>query len=215
MAFRIFALGFATALVLTVGVIACVYLSSPRAADAAPKAEAKPLRAGYVSVSELKKEYEKWQEKAKSMEGKRQSASDDLKRQRDLLLATIKKREKAEPEDRPRFEEELRKIRHELDHSEAKACSELDKESAIILRELHSEIVAVIEALADERGLDVVYGVPGHPRRMFEQIQGGEGSVLELQLGSKALTPIFLRNEVDLTAEVVKRLNARADREKK
>lgn len=85
MARRSFALGFAAALLLAVGVFVGVQSSQPRTADAAPKAEAKPFRAGYVSMSELMKDYDKWQGSAKHMEEKRQRATKELVRMRDLI----------------------------------------------------------------------------------------------------------------------------------
>lgn len=212
---RSFALGFAAALLLAVGVFVGTQLSRPLIATAAPKAEAKPLRAGYVSLSELMKDYEKWQEKAKYMEEKRQKAAKELIRMRDLIALQTKKVEEADAEDRPKLEKELREGRRLFEDSESTFKSDLDKEASAILKELHADVCGMIERLADERGLDVVYGYPAHPKRAFEQNKGSEQSIIDLQLRATAAMPLYLRDEVDLTAELVRRLNAKADREKK
>ena len=212
---RSFALGFAAALLLAAGVFVGVQFGQQRTADAAPKEETKPLRAGYVSLSELMKDYEKWQEKAKHMEEQRQKAAKELLRMRNVIEEYSKKLATADGEEKAKLEKEIRDGRRKFDDSESEFKAELDREATAHLKELYADISGLIEKLAQERGLDVVYAYPAHPKRVFDQNKGREQQIIDLQLRATAVTPLFLRDELDLTAELVKRLNAKADREKK
>lgn len=212
---RSFALGFAAALLLAAGVFLGVQLGQQKTAEAAPKAEARPLRAGYVCLSEVMKDYEKWQEKVKHMEEQRQKAAKELLRMRDVIEEYSKKLATADGEEKAKLEKEIREGRRKFDDTESELKAGLDKEAATHLKELYADISGLTEKIADERGLDVVYAYPAHPKRVFDQHKGREQQIIDLQLRATAITPLFLRDEVDLTSELVRRLNAKADREKK
>lgn len=208
-----FALGFVVAGVFAGGLVVGAGLLRPQPLDAGPKVEARPLRAGYVCTSELMRDYTKWQDRAKRMTDRRTDGAKQLTAMQGVIAAGDKQLATATGDDKVRLANEMIEARRKFEDAERTLRETLDKEAADHLKGLYADIAAAVKALADERGLDVVYAHPGHPVRMFEQSKENPQAAIDLLLRPQAVQPLFLRDEVDLTAEVVKRLNAKADRE--
>jgi Skp family chaperone for outer membrane proteins len=208
-----FALGVAAAGLFAGGLAVGSSLLQPKPVDAGPKAEAKPLRAGFVCVSELMRDYTKWQERAKRMTDKRNGGSKQLAAMQGVIQAGVKQMEAATGEEKAKLSIDLIEARRKYEDAERTLKETIDKEAADHLKGLYADITTAVRAVADERGLDVMYSHPAHPARMFEQSKDNPQLAIDLVLRPPALQPMFLRDEVDLTAEVVKRLNAKADRE--
>jgi Skp family chaperone for outer membrane proteins len=92
---------------------------------------------------------------------------------------------------------------------------EYQQASDAMIKQIHSDLSQELKRLADERGLDVIHAHPIHPARDLQDERWTEMTRIEHLLRSQAMVPIYLRDGVDLTAELVERLNARYDREDK
>ncbi|MEO2090348.1 MAG: hypothetical protein ABGY75_12755, partial [Gemmataceae bacterium] len=161
---RAFALGFGSAGLLAAGLFLGSALT-PRPADAGPKAEAKPLRAGHVCLSELMRDYTKWQERTKELNGKRAEAAKKLTVMQEVIAAGGRQAEAAAGDEKTKLTNALFEARRKFEDAERGYRAEFDKDAADHVKELYADIAAVIRTLADEHGLDAVYGYPGHPER--------------------------------------------------
>lgn len=208
-----FAVGFGSAGLLAAGLFLGSALA-PRPADAGPKAEAKPLRAGHVCLSELMRDYTKWQERTRELNGKRAEAAKKLTAMQEVIAAGGRQAEAAAGDEKTKLTNALFEARRKFEDAERGYRAEFDKDAADHVKELYADIAAVIRTLADEYGLDAVYGYPGHPERVMAQHRGSEHVAIEMLLRPPAMLPLYLRDSTDLTEEAVGRLNAKHDREK-
>jgi Skp family chaperone for outer membrane proteins len=187
-------------------------LSQQQLANAAPKAEAKPLpplRAGHVSASELMKNYKSWQSAAEGMNKKRQEGVTKLGQLQGLVQASAKQVEGATGQEKTRLEQVALDARRNFEDTERSIKEELDKLANVELLKLFSEITAAVRVLAEEKQLDAVYIHPVHPDRGMEEAKATPQLFIDMMLRASALQPIYLRDSVDLTGELLKRLNAK------
>jgi Skp family chaperone for outer membrane proteins len=198
-------------LVVGAGVVGWT-LSKQQLADAAPKAEAKPaapLRAGHVSSSELMKNYKNWQNAAEGMNKKRAEAATKLQQLQGLVQASAKEMEGAAGTERNRLEQVALDARRNFEDAERTAKADLDRMANDELKKLYSDITTVIKELAEEKQLDAVYLHPAHPERGYEEAKQAQHTFIDLMLRTNALQPVYLRDSVDMTGEVLKRLNSK------
>lgn len=218
MARRSFALGFLCAALLAVGGVIGSALTHPMPVDAGPKAEAKPaqpLRAAHVVMSELIRDSRKWQDRAKEMNQKRERAGAKLAAMQNIIAAGGKRVESATGDEKNRLTDEMTEARRKFEDAQKTFQQEIDRESATHLKELYAEISTAIGQMAAERQLDAVYAHPGHPQRVIDQAKDNPMQAMDLLLRPSAMHPLYLKDSVDMTADLVERLNAKYDREEK
>jgi Skp family chaperone for outer membrane proteins len=207
-----FWLGCVASMLVVGGAVVGWTLSQQQLANAAPKAEAKPvapLRAGHVSSSELMKGYKNWQNAAEAMNKKRQDAVTKLGQLQGLVQASAKQVEGAAGQEKTRLEQVALDARRNMEDAERTIKEELDKLANDELKKLYSDITTVIRELAEEKQLDAVYVHPAHPERGYEEAKQAQHSFIDIMLRASAMQPIYLRDSVDMTGEVLKRLNAK------
>ena len=167
-----------------------------------------PLRAGHVCLSEVMAQYTEWQDGSKKMTEKRNEATKELAGLRDEMIAVQKQAETTTGPERDAATRELVVLRRKFEDGESKMKFELDHESTKILVELYENIDAELKLLAEDRQLDAIYGHPSHPVRTKAEQKANPQLYIDVMLRASAIQPLYLRDSVDLTGELVKRLNA-------
>ncbi len=168
-----------------------------------------PLRAGHISASELMKSYKSWQAAAEGMNKKRQDGVTRLGQLQGLVQASAKQMEGATGQEKTRLEQVALDARRNLEDSERTFKEELDKLANVELLKLFKDINAAIHELADEKQLDAVYIHPVHPDRGLEEAKNTPQLFIDMMLRATALQPVYLRDTVDMTAELLKKLNTK------
>jgi hypothetical protein len=105
---RSFWMGCVASVLLVGGVVVGWTVSQQQLANAAPKAEAKPvapLRAGHVSGSEVMKGYKKWQGAAEAVNKKRQDAAGRLGQLQAVVQTSAKAIEGSSGQEKTRLEQ--------------------------------------------------------------------------------------------------------------
>lgn len=187
-------------------------LAGTRAMQAADKPEAKPmppLRAGFVAMADVMKGSTKWQELSKEAGRKREKAAQKLGVQRAELVELQQKAQKAVGEEQIKLAADLRDAGRKFEDAEREAMTAVDKEAQASLVELYEDFSREIEALARERQLDVVYGHPVKFEKMFAEV-GKSSQALDLYFRPNGLQPLYLKAGVDLTGDLLARLNKAA-----
>jgi hypothetical protein len=186
-------------------------VAGTRAVNAADKPEVKvkpmpPLRAGFVAMADVMKGSKKWQEMAQEASRKREKIAQKLGVQRAELVELQQKTQKAVGEDQIKLAAELRDAGRKFEDAERDAVVAVDKESLASLVELQAEFAREVEALARERQLDVVYAHPMHPDKMFASM-GKTTQTMDLYFRPNGTQPLYMRADVDLTGDLLARLN--------
>ncbi len=181
-----------------------------RTAFAKPKAEAKPmpaLRAGYVAMAEVMSGSKKWQDRAKKATAVREEAAKKLGVLQASAQQLQQKAQKATGEEQEKLALELREVSRKLEDSDRTLRGAVDKEAEAALVEMQADFAREIEGLARERQLDVVYGHPANFEKMFAAM-GKTQQSLQMYFQPTAVQPLYLRAEMDLTKDLIDRLNA-------
>lgn len=209
---RSFWLGCVASMLVVGGAVVGWMQGQHQLANAAPKAEAKPvapLRAGHVSSSELMKSFKKWKSAVEAVARKRQEAMTKLGQLQGVVQTSAKQIEAATGQEKTRLEQVALDARRNYEDAERSVKEELDKASNEELVKLFGEINKAIRELAEEKQLDAVYIHPVHPDRGMEEAKNTPQLFIDMMLRASAMQPIYLRESVDLTDEVVKRLNSK------
>lgn len=195
-------------------VLAAAYLGAVVAANAAdtPEAKAKPmppLRAGFVAMADVMKGSTKWQEMSKEAGRKREKVAQKLGVRRAELVELQQKAQKAFGEEQVKLAAELRDAGRKFEDAERDAVAAVDKESLAALVELQAEFAREIEGLARERQLDVVYAHPISLDRMLGEL-GKTTQAMDMYFRPHGMQPLYLKAGVDLTGDLIGRLNKAA-----
>ena len=194
-------------------VVGAAYLGAQFAvptADAKPKAEAKPmpaLRAGYVAMGEVMSGSKKWQDRAKKAGAAREEANKKLGVLQASAQQLQQKVQKATGEEQEKLALELREVSRKLEDSDRTLRTEVDKEAQGALVEMQADFAREIEAMARERQLDVVYGHPANFGKLFAAMGKTQAS-MQMYFQPTGMQPLYLRAEMDLTKDLIDRLNA-------
>lgn len=212
---RSFALGFAAASLLAAGLFLGVQLGSTKRVEAAPQTETRPLRAGYVCMSELTSDYDKWQARMAEHNGVVAKEAKRLEVMRGLVESAGLELQSAAAEDREERTGRWQAAAKKYNEAATAHTADVQKKAIDLWAELYADVSSAVRQIADERQLDVVYAFTLHPDRPVKVAGFNPEHKGATLLGKEQTQPLYLRDEVDLTAELVKRLNAKADREKK
>lgn len=194
----------ATALCLLAAGV-CVGAAYVSARPAGEKKDVAPLRAGYVSASELMQKWKLWQVKSSEMNGRRQQAGLQLTGYRSALEQKKAAVTTAAGDDKARLEREVIDAQRTFEDAERTARADLDRDSGKILAEFSKRCHAEVAAMAKDLNLDVVYFCPITPLGLADKQLAPPQ--LDLYFRPPALMPAYLKNELDLTGELVERLN--------
>jgi Skp family chaperone for outer membrane proteins len=189
--------------VMTIGV--AVGTITARATTSSKK-EITPLRAGYVSATDMMQKWELWQQKAAQMNQKRQQKSIELTGLRGSIEASKGAAQRAQGEDKVRLDREVIDLQRRFEDVERSIRVEIDREALTILEEFYNKAQKTLAALAEERNLDVVYFCPVTPKYLGN-IQGATQQKMDLYFRPPAMMPAYVRDGIDLTSELIEKLN--------
>lgn len=175
------------------------------AARPAEKKEIAPLRAGYVSASDLMQKWKKWQKASAEMNSRRQQAGIELTGYRATLERKKSAAAVAGGDDKIRLDREAVEAQRTFEDAERTARTEIDRDAAKALADFHKACQAEIAALAKELNLDVVYFCPVTPRDIADKPLAAPQ--LDLFFRPPATMPVYLKDGVDLTNDLLDRLN--------
>lgn len=175
------------------------------AARPAEKKEIAPLKAGYVSASDLMQKWKKWQKAATEMQSRRQQAGIELTGYRATLERKKAAATTAAGDDKARLDREVVEAQRTFEDAERAARTELDRDSAKALADFYKICQAELAAMAKEMNLDVVYFCPVTPHDIAGKPLPPHQ--VDLFFRPPALMPVYLKDGVDLTADLLDRLN--------
>lgn len=194
-------------LVAVVGLVAvgvCIGAAYVSARPAGKK-EVAPLRAGYVSASDMMLKWTKWQKATAEMQSRRQQAGIELTGYRATLERKKGAAATAAGEDKTRLDREVVEAQRTYEDAERNARTEIDRDSAKILGEFYKRCQAEVATMAKEMNLDVVYFCPITPHAIADKALAMPQ--MELFFRPPALMPVYLKDGVDLTSDLLDRLN--------
>lgn len=185
-------------------------------ADAKPKPDAKPmpaLKAGYVAMTEVVSGSKKWQDRAKKATAVRDAAAKKMGVLQASAQELQQKLQRATGDDRDKLATEMRDVSRKMEDADRDLRSAVDKEAQAALAEMQGDFARELEAMARERQLDVIYGHPANYEKLFAA-SGKTQATLQMYFQPPAMQPLYMRAEMDLTKNLIERLNASYEAEK-
>jgi Skp family chaperone for outer membrane proteins len=187
--------------------------ATTRAAGEKP-ADGPPLRAGHVCMAEFMSKSRKWVAEAAVMSKLREEKGESVVGLKTAYDQKAARAAEATGEARTGLEQEAAVVLTKFQAAEKKARAEIDGRSLAILTAIHRQFRAVITEVARERNLEAVYAYPAPvppptgPAEPFET-----HAAMDFYFRPPAMTPVYLRGSVDLTSEVLRRMDALYDAE--
>lgn len=169
------------------------------------KKEILPQRAGYISMLEIISNFKQWRQANEELQRERDSRSAEMaallrvveRKKIDLAGATGKEKTEAE--------KDLIEAQRKLEDADRKHRAYLESFSQKQLALMYTQCQKEIANLAKEYKLDVVYFCPVTPKYLP---QGAEDpNKVNLYFQPNALIPVYLNDGMDLTQELLQRLN--------
>jgi len=195
-------------------VVLAAYLGAQFAAptaEAKPEAKAKPmpqLRAGFIAMAEVMNGSKKWKERALKAGKVRNEANKKLGVLQASAQELQQKAQKATGAEQDKLGLELRDVARKLEDTDRALRTEVEKEANASLMEMQADFAREFEAMARERQLDVIFAHPSNFEKLFAEA-GKTQQTLQMYFQPSALQPMYLRAEMDLTGELLDRLNKR------
>jgi Skp family chaperone for outer membrane proteins len=178
------------------------------AADEKVVKEAPPLRAAHVCMAEFMSKSRKWQAEAALMNKKRAEAAEPLTGLKALADQKAAQAATAAGDARAELEREAVAALEKYQDTEKKTRADIDSQSARVLRTLHHQVSDIVAGLARERNLDAVYAYPASGTRGLTAEQRDSTLFFDMYFRPPAMAPIYVRDSVDLTDEVLRRMDA-------
>jgi Skp family chaperone for outer membrane proteins len=183
---------------------ALVQTRSAVSADNKPTAQPHPI--GYVELSRLMREYKRVQAQVERLNADRLKKTEEIGVLRKQFEARAKEIEGTKDQaERADLEREQLKLRQQIETMDSELNRDLNARASKILLALHKQISAVLKEVAAERGLAAVYAYPMYP-------ETDDPKIAEVLLKPTALYPLYLDRALDVTDEVLKRLNDKFDK---
>jgi Skp family chaperone for outer membrane proteins len=183
-----------------------------RPAAALAEAPARPLKAGFMSMTQFMKASKKWQSQAGAMNVRRAEATkkltafqDEIRGLQNKLRLTTDTGEKAD------LELALKDKTRELEDRTKKLQGELERETNAILVSFKKEFEAELKALAAARGLDAILAYPGMTGHGLSEAEAKSTMAIEMVFRPSAIMPLYLDESLDLTQEMIERFDATLD----
>ena len=177
-------------------------------ARAAERVESRPPRMGFVSCSELMQKSTEWVRRAKAMNEKRAKLAEKIaEKAAKVNELKLKHDGTADAFEKMKLAGELVEATRDHEDAQRKGIAEIDRESQGILGELHAAFEAALAEVIKERSLEVVFGCPINPAKLFK------GPVktpqeLDIYFRPPAASPIHISPELDITDAIVAKMNA-------
>src|SRR5262245_10658053 len=163
-----------------------------------------PPRIGYVNIAKVMRDYERSKQERTAIEKRREEFEEKFKAGK-AEIERIQKEWQAtrDPMARRARQEQALGEQRRIEATDTEATQVLTKMSNTAAVDAYGQIQTVLAELAKARCLDVIEVYPGttHPK------DGAAPSFATSMLQTPALMPFYLRPELDVTDEVIERLN--------
>jgi Skp family chaperone for outer membrane proteins len=186
------------------GVIVGWAVPGQPASNARESPRVEPPRIGYVNSVKVMWGFQRAVQAGKKITDSRQEFVAQVKDEQEKLAKVNKGYEAAaDPDTKLQLRAKANDIQRSIETIDAKAQKELTEASNALLVETYDQVRTVAAALAKDRGLDVVEGFTGELKADVQK----RHELAQLTLQSYGLTPLYLKPELDLTEELIERLN--------
>ncbi|HKA05794.1 MAG TPA: OmpH family outer membrane protein [Gemmataceae bacterium] len=174
------------------------------ASAAKEKKKLSPPRIGYVNVARTLRDFQSANEAGAKITKRRQEFVAQVNEKRDAVAKLNKEFDEAKGDEaKGGLKLRIEAIELEIKKVDADAQKELTETSNETIVLVYHQIKTVIRELAEDRGLDVVECFPAASRLEDDNLP----QVAQLMLQTAALMPFYVRDEFDLTQDVIDRLN--------
>jgi Skp family chaperone for outer membrane proteins len=168
------------------------------------KKEVSPSKIGYVNVAKVLRDFNSANAAGAKITKRRQEFVEQVNEKRDAVAKLTKELDEAKDDEAKRgLKRKIEAIESEMKKVDAEAQKELTETSNDTIVLVYHQIKTVIRELAEDRGLDVVECFPAASRLEDDNLP----QVAQLMLQTPALVPFYVREEFDVTQDVIDRLN--------
>jgi Skp family chaperone for outer membrane proteins len=187
---------------LTLGTLLGVLLA-PRSIEAAKEpAKFSPARIAYVNIAKVMREYGKANDAGQRIIARRQEILEEVNVLKEELKGVVKLIEGANENTKSALLMKGREINRKIEDLDAKAQKELVEMADTTIVDVYQAIQNEVTDLAKELGLDVIECYPDGAQK-----DQSKATIATTKLQTPALYPFYIRKELDVTDEIVERLN--------
>ncbi len=163
-----------------------------------------PVRIAYVNIPKVLRHFERANAEGAKISQQREAYVNQVKTERAALENLTDQYQATDDEQILKtLQEQALATQKRIEAIDKEAQQQLTERSNGTIVEVYTQIRSVIEALAKDRGLDVIEAFPAPTVPEEER----SPQVAQLMLQSPALMPFYVKRELDLTDEVIERLN--------
>lgn len=170
-----------------------------------PEAKAEPAgaRTGYFNMARVMRESKRAKAGAEKLNAKRARATVNLQVMRQTYADLQAKLMSAGQGEKERLADEALKLARKIEDADREVQKTLNERAQTVIGTIHDELKAAVAALAKEKGLGAVLAYPD----AVTPEEANNPMIKELRLKPPAAQPFYIDPELELTEELVKRLN--------
>lgn len=174
------------------------------AAAPATPTRSDPPRVAAFNVAMLMKKFDKWQYYAVTMENARITAATELLKMRNEIQSmTEKLQNTTEQKQRETLIDAIKEKQFAFEKRERGYKDQLDADASKHLKELFSDVNAVVAGVVEANGYDIVFAYPEATTKEEADSQ----NYIDLKLRATAAMPFFVAKRVDITEVMIATLN--------
>ena len=162
-----------------------------------------PPRIGYVNIYKVMWGFEHSAQVGKKIDERKKALASMSGEERANLAKLYNEYATADAEGQLRLTSKANEIKRKIEDVDAQAQKEFTEATNAALVETYEQIREVTAALAKDRGFDVIEGFPGELKPGLQQ----KHDLARWMLHAHALMPLYCEPELDVTDELIKRLN--------
>ena len=180
-------------------------------ADKTKAKQLSPAKLGVVNIAKVLKEFNSANQAGLAISKRRQQYVDEVRPLREDLADLTKRIEAAVTEKvKAELKESALKINRQIEDLDRAAQKELTEMSDRVIVNVYSQIREMISEMAKERGADIVAAYPDGS----DEKDHLQPAIAQLKLQTPALTPFFIKPELDFTDDLIDRINKKYPAEK-
>jgi Skp family chaperone for outer membrane proteins len=195
---------------LSVGTL-CGSFIAPRDVGAARSVEKSvPVKIAYLNIAKVLREFQKANSDGRKITARREEHIGRIKELREEQARLGQLLQTAKDNDKESIQLKMTEINRKVEDIDRKAQKELGEMSNQAVLGVYQNVRGIVADIAKERGLDVVEAFPD----VSTDAEAANPAVAQLKLQTPALMPYYLNKDLDLTDEVIERLNEKFPQEK-
>ena len=186
------------------GVVIGIAMPGQPASSAKEARRIEPPRIGYANIARVLRDFERANQEGQRITDRRAELVKRVNDDRGGLARINKEYEgSSNAAEKAELKHRAVELNKRIEATDAAGQTEIEKASNAVIVEIHDQIRSVAEALAKDRGLDVLECFPGEWRPDHQRTP----EVARLMLQTPGLMPFYLNPDLDFTNELVERLN--------